>query len=294
MSQDVQARPDNLGSNGTQTLPDSAYRPYAIRNQSPLLTIALALFGPGSFIAERAAQPSVQNGTAESPETVNSCTERVPFLSLLSTAETQLNTVNAWSMNPLTQCVTGSQRHLNDLQEDLLAYVQAFIGPVSYGPGVSVLQSVYDERLKNAFEAAAFLANEQWLTTAATQVTLAVSYDAGNPTQVPNISEAGIVIVSLLLAIYLIGLLATATYSSWNPRWTSHLDSLAMMQLGAAISDRLPLRVVADSHLMKTLDETPGWVGDGGCDEGAVGELRLGARSQLRAKRRYACYEHDL
>lgn len=175
----------------------------------------------------------------------------------------------------------------------MLNYVQTFVGrsPTIYTTANSSPEE-YDERLKNAFEAAAFLANEQWLTST-TGGSLSVIYDAGLPTELPRISEVGIALISILLAIFLAGLLATALYSNRTPRWTNRLDSLAMMQLGAAVADRLPLVVIEDSRPVKVLDETPGWIGDECSEQDGIGQLRLSARPPLRPRRRYRCFKHD-
>src|SRR5213075_811890 len=63
------------------------------------------------------------------------------------------------------------------------------------------------ERLTNAFDAAAFLANQAWmLYRPGYRKTLAVSYDRGEDTQVPSMSNAGIVLISVLLVLYLAAL----------------------------------------------------------------------------------------
>lgn len=281
-------RRGTVESNGTTVLPDAAYNVNSIPNKGPLLTIAIALFGPESFIADRVMHPENYFDPDQDLNVIH-CFDRAPFVPLLSVPSTHDDLSVS---NNLIQGVCNRQWNLGQLQSDILTYVQMFIGIRTWivdspsGPD-------YDKRLNNAFEAAAFLANEQWLTAASKTATLMVSYDPGEPTQVPHISKAGIILISCLLGIYLAGLLATAVYSSWAPRWASRLDSLVMMQYGAAVADQLSMKVIADSQLVKVLDETPGWLGDASGEGDLVGELRLGARTPLRAKRRYICFEHD-
>jgi len=66
-----------------------------------------------------------------------------------------------------------------------------------------------------------------------------------------------------------------------------------MMQYGAAIADRLPLKAIANSRALKILDEMPGWLGDARAGEDGAGELALGATAPLDPQRVYACFEHD-
>ena len=63
----------------------------------------------------------------------------------------------------------------------------------------------YPTRLDNAFEAAAFLANQFWLTSAFYATRMA-SHDAGTSTQVPDVSTTDMVIVSAFLSIRLFAL----------------------------------------------------------------------------------------
>lgn len=279
---------DTVESNGTTVLPDAAYNFNGIANKGPLLTIAIALFGPESFIAERVMHSDNYFDPDQGLNAIG-CFDRAPFVPLLSVPSSH-DALSA--TNKLIRGVCNRQWNLGQLQTDILMYVQMFIGSRTWITD-SPSSPDYDKLLNNAFEAVAFLANEQWLTAASDFTTLTVRYDPGEPTQVPHISKAGTILISCLLSIYLAGLLATAVYSGWAPRWASRLDSLVMMQYGAAVADQLSMKVIADSQLVKVLDETPGWLGDASGEGDLVGELRLGARTPLRAKRRYICFEHD-
>ena len=92
-------------------------------------------------------------------------------------------------------------------------------------------------------------------------------------------------------------LLLMAFYADTNARWTSRFDSFAMMQLGAAIAEDLPLLLAPDKHGIKILDELPGWVGDCaegkglGKDKDKAGQLALGARTPLKGGRRYRSFD---
>lgn len=45
-------------------------------------------------------------------------------------------------------------------------------------------------------------------------------YDLGADSQKLTLSLAGIIVVSIFISLDLLGLLATAIYASWFPRWT--------------------------------------------------------------------------
>lgn len=88
-----------------------------------------------------------------------------------------------------------------------------------------------------------------------------VVYDMGADSKKPTISLAGIIIMSILIGLDLLGLLATALYASWFPRWRESLDASSMMRLGSSIGDPIPLEVSADDDEVRVLDELPGWMG---------------------------------
>ncbi|KAF8801745.1 hypothetical protein BYT27DRAFT_7261657 [Phlegmacium glaucopus] len=236
----------------------------------PLLNIAIALFGEGSFIEDRVTNPKAYI-TTES--THIECIGQAPFIGLLHDSFGQYNISSIFDY-----CV--SNVYDNDsLQQQIAMYVYLLCNDGDGG-----------ERIKNAFESAAFLANEAWLKNSITYPTFTVSYDAGADTMVPAISRAGIILISLLLAMDLLSLLAMALYSARTPCWTDQLDAFAMMRIGAAIAESIPFRVADTTDRIKVLDEMPGWVGDVTEGKGKVGELGIGASTPLRGRRKYASY----
>lgn len=108
-----------------------------------------------------------------------------------------------------------------------------------------------------------------------------VSADMGADTQLPVISHEGIIVISILLGIYLAGLLAMALYASHRPTWTSSLDAFAMLRIGAAIADELPFRYARNSRLVQVLDHTPGYIGEAEDGHADVGKLALGSSRAL-------------
>lgn len=151
------------------------------------------------------------------------------------------------------------------------AYFFVFSG-TTYSPPSNVVQ--------NAFMAAAFLANDVMMTFYR-EPTLEISYSMGADIQIPQISRAGIIFVSVLLGLDLFLLLALAVYGAWNRRWTGTLDSFAMMRIGASMSDQVPLLATQNVDLIKALDETPGWMGNES-EQDTVGKLCLGGERPLK------------
>jgi hypothetical protein len=148
-----------------------------------------------------------------------------------------------------------------------------------------------EERMRNAFSAAAFLSNYIWLTKtlgSKFDASLNVNWDRGVDTNVPTISIAGMTVVSILLIAFLLGLGGMAVYASRAPAWTKTLDAFAMMRIGATVGEDLRLRAGKKKRL-SVLDNIPGWVGDAQ-PESEVGSLELGAVGRLRVGRKYLSY----
>ena len=125
---------------------------------------------------------------------------------------------------------------------------------------------------------------------------LTVDYDFGADTQIPVISRGGwLIFVSLLLGLCILTLIPLAIDATWAPRWTAQLESFAMMRIGAAIVDKLPLTVGQNKNTLKSLDDIPGWVGDISREKNPLGRFGLGAGRPVasRVDRRYECAEDD-
>ncbi|PPJ60629.1 hypothetical protein CBER1_03664 [Cercospora berteroae] len=283
----LRIRQESQESNGTYMVDDGAFALFDVKNKGPLLTIALALFGTGSWIADRAQHPDLYVNLNVTSRAFP-CTERVPFAGLLASINADSATI-ARDYGNMVGCVSNNNMHFDFLRENIFDYVQMHIGPKTGKDGRG---PTYEAKLNNAWEAAAFLANERWLKSGQ-RATLTVNYDPGAPIQTPHISTPGMICISVLLSIYLVSLLAMAVYGNWNPHWTSRLDAFTMMQLGAAISEYLPLQLANNTRIIRILDEVPGWVGDSSEqpeDDAAVGRIGLGASGTLRAGKRYKCY----
>lgn len=132
------------------------------------------------------------------------------------------------------------------------------------------------------------LANKIWLTSDTSQEDSSnawnVYVDPGVPMQIPHISVAGVVLISVLLAVFLTALLCMTAYAHNTPIWTSQLDSMAMMQMAAAKPHAFPLGPCYNPDSHRELDEQPGWMGDDAPSE-PVGKLAVGASSSIGRRR---------
>lgn len=153
------------------------------------------------------------------------------------------------------------------------------------------------KHIENAFTAAAFMAVDEWMQYASVfgdwDTSGSLNWDLGVDQQVPSISQAGVVLISILLALYLLCILGLSLYAAWTPRWTNQLDSFAMMRIGSAAPGRFPLRLAHSSDEVNDLDQLPGWIGSTTgveTDKTCVSELGLGGETALEGKKRYRCY----
>ena len=221
----------------------------------PLAMIVVAMFEPGSFIAMQIPP----NGTT--PSSNRPCT--IPPLNLL----------------------------FNDSAGYVGCYLEPIFADDGSGSIIQWLTNFYEMgNMQNALHLAAILASQVWLNLPEGQ--LAVWHDMGHDSIRPKISSAGMILLSILLAIDLLLLLAVATYISFSYTWAESFDSSAMMRLGAAKADELPLQLLSSEAKEKTrtmLERMPGWVGDARPDD-EVGTLAIGATIPLKAGRRYQAY----
>jgi hypothetical protein len=214
------------------------------------------------------------------PAYAGSCVDLAPLTNLLAgISGTYENT------NGIDYCIRNTNGGVNGTEVNM--EIAKWISNFNYD----------QERVRNAFNAAAFLATKAWMQNSVSPAvkSLSVNYDLGADTQIPVISRGGLIFVSILLGLYILILIPLATYASWTPRWTAQLDSFAMMRIGAAIADKLPLTVGQNKGTLKSLDDIPGWVCDTSGEKEPLGRLGLGAGRPLasRMNRRYECEEED-
>jgi hypothetical protein len=263
---------------------DVPWSPWIFDNKGPLLTTALALFGPGSFLETFFNSSSVLQSSLEDYDIKNdysdstACVELAPLMNLFSAKPSQYIAQDTCVSIYLN---TGSSLYSNAHQ--IIA---------------KWLLAIYDSSWNhpNIFTTAAFLSNKQWVESL--QPIYAIYRDPGLEMEIPDISLAGVIVVSILLGPYLLLLLALCCYGSWAPRWTQRLDSFAMLRFGAALGDGVfPMLLAYDMKGVKELDEIPGVIRDVGpiTDDAIIPINRIGlwGGKPLQNIRRYECYEAD-
>ena len=236
----------------------------------------MALFGEGSYIQDRMANPQAytfQGGDIGARGNAT-CRTLAPMALLLERSTT------AECNNPSNSFYGVNTSSYSDLRSEISDWIEIF---TQEGP-----------RISNAFTASAFLANKAWMESnlETNAKSLYIAFDMGHDTQIPTISRTGLVFVSFLLGLDILILFPLAVYAAYIPRWTSTLDSFAIMRMGAAVADELPLLISKDMDKIDALDELPGCIGDRTEDRNAVGQLGLrGTRPlALRINRRFESY----
>jgi hypothetical protein len=259
-------------------------------NKGPLLSIALALFGEGSLVD---AQHTNLAAYADSDVPYIGCIGTFPFISLLD------QTGNLDDPTPFRPCLSSAVEtygYVGDVAEKkeiliqslIATYFFLFTGKYPYGT-----MDVTDALLENAFASSAFLANDAMMMAPGLSPSRSINYVLGVDIQIPSISQAGMIFVSILLGLDILCLFAIAIYSAWVPRWTVSLDSFAMMRIGASISEKVPLLATNHAERIKTLDETPGWIGNQAEGLDQKGQLCLGGVRPLKETQYYAGYDTD-
>ena len=247
-------------------------------NLGPLAMIVAAIFEPGSFIATQIPQSEMTLPYMPAPDmpAPDMPAPDMPAPDMPGPARP-----SPCAVPPLVLL-------LNDSVNGMQCFSQPIFADDGYASITQWLTNFYNiDTMQNALHAATILASQVWLSTV--EGGLIVYYDMGQDSTRPKISFAGVILLSTLLAIDLLLLLAVAIYISFSYTWAGNFDSSAMMRLGAARADELPLQVISSDGKEKTravLERIPGWVGDARPDD-EVGAVAIGATVPLKAGRRY-------
>jgi hypothetical protein len=279
--------PGNMTARYSGAVP---WAPMFTSNKGPLLSTALALFGPGSFFNTFSA-------------------EYVSLTSALSGADLSANALRTNSLGticvgiaPLTNMMSTAYPSYvasdSCIELQLAASTRNHFASEAFNTMASWLRDMFSDHeiLTNTMDGAAFLANKRHFELL--QPYYNVYQDLGSEIMVPDSSLAGVAIASSFLGLYILVLFALSLYGSIYPRWTLRLDSFAMFRLGAAFGQKNSTVLVtrANRHV-NFLDEIPGVVRDVSniADDAVVpiGRVGLGEGKPLQAGRRYECYQGD-
>jgi hypothetical protein len=240
-------------------------------NIGPLTSLALALFGEGSFIDTRLANPSAY--VVKRPETT-----RISDGSTVTHTEYSSNCVSSM---PLAHLMGGSGKQCFTDYESL--YERSILNQVN--EFVSLFTSEY--QAQKTLTAAAFLANKAWLAPDGTYLTRdmsrAIYVDPGVPTIKTSLSLPGIIVGSVLLGAHLLGLLALALYAFVKKPFAQWLGAEIMVKAGTAYAEELRA-AEGDKQWKNAAAACKGFVGDERAG-GEVGRMAFGASAGLDRKR---------
>lgn len=268
------------------------YDPYfleTVSNKGPLLTVAMALFGHGSFIQTRLSNPEAYAGMVYKTGTGVSalagwseyaCSVMLPMGSLiLDEPMSSYASINYYGEDTCVLWREGGGGNGTDVHTEVGRWLTLFTNSTSAW------------RLTNAFTAASFVANQNWLMNEAQTHTLTIYRDTGSGVQAPVISTAGIIGISVLLGLFLLTLLALSVYAAWTPRWTRSLDAFAMIRIGAAYHEHFPLKVTSNAGDIPQLRQLSGKIGTKPVQgEDNAKSLQMGGGASVRSGR-YTSYD---
>ncbi|KAJ4291821.1 hypothetical protein N0V90_009717 [Kalmusia sp. IMI 367209] len=232
-------------------------------DQGPLATVALALFGPYSFIGSRMSNPSSFVVPADSidddglPVAPAACIHRIPLALWLGSSG----------------CIY-QENSLREIQ--IIGHVETFLASFDedgeYG------------HMSAAISNALYMANKFWLSgSSASGPSLRVFSDQGIQLMKPKISHTNMIAASAFLGAHLLGMLLLAVYVGLMRPWSSKMGSAVMVRMGTVYADVLA-RSETDEQWRKAVTELPGFIGDDRPDD-EVGCMRLGAASGLSTSR---------
>ncbi len=221
----------------------------------PLLTSIVAIFGKSSFFGTIAGAP--KNSTANE----EICGQlKPPFRNL----------VEGW-----VQYSMDCQIPDPGLRVKLHYWMVNFAGP---------------EKTRQALASAIFFSHQAVLTQASalSGTGRQLKTSPGQDVARMSINPAAMAFISFLILVQLVALFALAIYSYQHPCWTESLDAFALLRLGAAMAEELPLISTIDSKEVPVLDEKVGWIGaahdkqdEGECDTLVIGGVAAVKRDEL-------------
>lgn len=233
---------DSLIDWGTQ--PADPYNTGGLLASGPLMTSAMAIFGNGSFFH------TASNGTNSSEYSVLSalCQQNtIPF------GQLDLLQFNAWQGSCSKFELMDAQTRPDE--QDIPTLLWNWIGNFQQ-VGVA----------GEALLASMFFANQAMLTitSAATQTFGAREiYSApGHDLTKPVVARGGIEVISILIALQLVGIVIIVWFIYRAPTWTYALDAMAVARIGRSLDhgDLPPIGPVSDADMRK-LAQVDGLVG---------------------------------
>ncbi|KAJ5384170.1 hypothetical protein N7517_002081 [Penicillium concentricum] len=274
----LRRRDENTASSA---LKDASLSSISTEKKGPLLAATLATFGPGSFVDTFVAVSAALEADDKITDEVSSnlrftCIANAPLANLFNSSS-----FGSSYSGCITPRIAGNGTWYS-AESQIAKWIHLF-------------QEGTDS-ISSAFTAAAYLANQEFISSQSG--IWYINQDLGTDMDLPSISPAGIIVVSILMGLYLLPLLALSLYAGYYPRWTERLDSFVMLRFGAFAGDKVfPMLVGRHTEKCPELDEMSGVVRDVSTTsaDGAVqiGRLGFGEGKMLQEGRRYECFKGD-
>lgn len=278
------------------TGPNARFQPQnlsaSLKVSGPFLTSILALFGKDTFFDNIAKANDTHDNNLEVCQAL-----RMPLTGLCTGEESMCNPYNfsSGSPGPVLDCLNpGDEDPANPITDPkdqhptgtLASYLFLFLQRFNNLNSTNAALT-----LTNFYSSLAMLDTSKALDAtyfepSFGQVAEVIYASPGLNIQKLHAPLAGLIIISVLIIFQLTGLFLLAVYASSYPTWTSSLDSFALLRMGAAMADELPLISALEAKELAVLDEKAGWVGDAGDGE-KVGLLRIGGEERIRQDTAY-------
>ena len=240
----------------------------AVGVPGPLLTSVLAIFGPNTFF-DIVSKSSNYNVTKYSGLSLAFCHQLYFPFRLLQFEDVGLevpssgSSLSGWDVQTIAADCFNEHNAQNEepTTPDLL---RAFM---NWMPNFADSSSA-----NAAFTLTAYAVHKRLFTPSNLDVNN-IEAAAGRSYERPDVSNAGVVIVSLLLGLQLLGLGLLALYAQRRPVWTETLDASAVIRLGVQLAKSKDLTHgstaiglgTSKDEIIPYLDQVEGWVGaDGG------------------------------
>ncbi|PYI03330.1 hypothetical protein BO78DRAFT_472076 [Aspergillus sclerotiicarbonarius CBS 121057] len=217
----------------------------------PLMTSALALFGNQSFFS---AAGNATNSSSARSALFSICRfDAIPFTRL--------------DMTGFSEAAAGSCEELLwtlDHEDNEVLYLELLYTVYTWIASFNVTQTA-----ATALNIATYFANEAVLTNTAAQGyahnSREIYFDSGTVVIKPKWSLAGVITISILIGIQILGLCLIVVYCHSVPTWTGSFDAFAMLRMGAELQRAQHVRFAGirdtDKQDLATLARIDGLVG---------------------------------
>ena len=259
---------DELFYNGTPNVTGTPEVP------GPLMTSVLAVFGNNSFFNTVASYSNYS-----SSDDLLCRQLRVPFSELYDDGVVNLNRAGSrWWNQSSSELSCDSTNSTDTFLNALFQWLPNFGDPL---------------KATAALTLANYLSNNALLNLVTESDSFPLVYDPGMDLQKFAMPLPAMIVISILLAVQLVGLAALAIYASRDNTWTESLDSFAMLRLGASIAEDIPMISSLKSKEAKVLDEKAGWIGDAGEEGKGIRRLVLGGSEGVKEENLYQIIPSD-